>query len=154
METVAKKYKDQALFLFVYCREAHPDGDRFIKARTRNGKPIKQAATEEERKAAAHQFCEEMKVTRPILVNEFGGNSIQRRYGGLPNPTVVVDIDGKLALKMAWTHGDVLDDFLKKFLARGGKVDLKLAESVPFRGPTMSFTPRNGAVPAEKSERP
>jgi iodothyronine deiodinase-like protein len=140
MEKVAKKYKDQAIFLFVYCREAHPEGDRFIKARTRDGKSIKQAATEEERKTAARQFCEDMKVTRRILVDEFADKSVQRLYGGLPNPTIVVDMDGKLALKMAWTHGDLLDEFLTKFLTKGGRFDLKLAESVPFRGPSMGLS--------------
>ncbi len=126
----------QAEFLFVYCREAHPDGDPRVKARTKKGDAIKQAQTLAERKATAQQFCDDMKATRRILIDEFGPEqSAQRRYGGLPNPTVVLDVDGRIALKMAWTNGTALDRYLEKFLAGGGKYNAALAESVPVKGP-------------------
>jgi hypothetical protein len=135
MEAVSKKYNDKAEFLFIYCREAHPEGDPRVKTTTRDGKPIKQTTTLEERKAIAQTFCNDMKLMRRILVDEFGDDSVQRRYGGLPNPTVVIDVDGRMALKMAWTGGEALDGYLAKFLAGGGKLNLELAQGVPVRGP-------------------
>ena len=136
MERVAKKYKTKAVFLFVYCREAHPeDGSGGFRGHTRQGKTIPQAKTVAERQRMARQFCDDMKAARRILVDEFGATNVQRRYGGLPNPTVVVDVDGKLALKMPWTNGTILDGFLATFLRTGGKLDRKLAESTPLGSP-------------------
>lgn len=134
MEATAKKYQGKAEFLFVYCREAHPEGDPRVKARTKKGEAIKQAQTPAERKATAQQFCEDMKATRRIVLDEFAPQqSAQRLYGGLPNPTVVVDVEGKIALKMAWTNGTALDRYLEKFLASGGKYDPELANTVPIK---------------------
>jgi hypothetical protein len=136
MEAVARKYRDQVEFLFVYCREAHPEGQRPGRGtRTKQGRPIAQAATRIDREATARTFCEDMKMSRRILVDEFGDRSFQRVFGSLNNPTVVIDREGKIALKMAWTNGQLLDHFLQPFLAGGGKFDLALAQSVPVRGP-------------------
>lgn len=135
MEAVAKKYKDRAEFVFVYCREAHPEGDKRFKTVTKKGEPIKQATTGAEREETARQFCQDMKLTRRILVDEFGNDSVQRLYGGRPNPTVVIGVDGKVALKVAWTNGRELDRFLSAFLAGGGKLNLDLAARVSQGGP-------------------
>jgi hypothetical protein len=136
MEQVAKKYQFKATFLFVYCREAHPeDGSGGFRGHTRQGQTIPQARTVAERRKTARQFCDDMKAARRILLDDFGNTSAQRRYGGLPNPTVVVDVDGKLALKMPWTDGKILDGFLEKFLKSGGKLDRKLAEATPLGNP-------------------
>jgi Iodothyronine deiodinase len=136
MEAAAKKYKTRATFVFVYCREAHPDdGSRGFKGRTRQGETIPQATTVEAREKMARRFCDDMRAARRILIDEFGDASVQRRYGGLPNPTVVVDVDGKLALKMPWTDGKILDGFLQKFIANGGRLDRKLAEATPLGSP-------------------
>jgi hypothetical protein len=136
MEQVAKKYKSQAAFLFVYCREAHPDdGSGGFRGHTREGKTIPQAKTVTERRKTARRFCDDMNAARRILIDEFDGANVQRRYGGLPNPTVVVDLDGKLALKMPWTDGRILDEFLQRFLKSGGKLDRKLAEGTPLGSP-------------------
>jgi len=134
MEAVATKYKDKVTFVFVYCREAHPEGDR-LKTTTKDGQAIPQALTSRERKAMAENFCKDMQLARRILVDEFGDKSVQRLYGGMPNPTLVIDVDGKVALKMAWTGGEELDRFLNQFLAKGGRFDLELAKSVKVQGP-------------------
>lgn len=136
MESVAKKYRSQAVFLFVYCREAHPEGDQKGRStRTKQNQPIPQARSVDDRKAMARQFCDDMKMSRRIAIDDFGDKSVQRQYGGFNNPTVVVDVDGKIALKMAWTNGHVLDEFLARFIANGSKLDKQLAASVPLQGP-------------------
>src|SRR5262245_44400507 len=136
METAAAKYKDRATFVFVYCREAHPEGNRF-KVTTKEGKAIPQAPTARERKAMAALFCKDLQLTRRILIDEFGEGSVQRLYGGMPNPTIVIDVDGKIALKMAWTGGEEQDRYLGRFLANGGRYDPDLAKSVKVQGPVM-----------------
>jgi hypothetical protein len=135
MEKVAQKYKGKAEFIFVYCREAHPEGQRQPAGRTQTGKGIKQADTIQDRKTTAEKFCDDMKMSRRILVDDFGDQSAQRKYGNLNNPTVVIDVNGKVALKMAWTNGQALDKFLEPFLKNGGTVNVELANSVPLQGP-------------------
>jgi hypothetical protein len=150
MEAVAKKYAERVVFLFVYCREAHPtDGPRANNTRTKSGDKIKQATSRAEREETARTFCEDMKLSRRILVDEFDGRSAQRLYGGLNNPTVVIDVEGTMALKMAWTNGESLDRYLEKFLASGGKTDLVLAESVPVRGPGGRRRPGTASPPSD-----
>ena len=134
MTALVKKYKGKVEFLFIYCREAHPDDEEKGNGPPRDRKPIRQAKTLDDRRATAQMFCDDMKLARRILVDEFGEQSVQRVYGG-ENPTIVVAAYGRIALKMHWTKGDLLDGFLQKFLAAGGKVNLALATSVPFRGP-------------------
>jgi hypothetical protein len=135
MEAVAQKYRDKADFLFVYCREAHPEGGPGGGTRTKQNKPIPQAMTPDERRETARQFCADMQATRRILVDDFAWASVQQLYGGMPNPTFVVDVDGKIALKLAWTNGAALGDFLPRFLAGGARLDVALANSVPSQGP-------------------
>jgi hypothetical protein len=131
MESVAKKHADKVEFLFVYCREAHPQGDkRGRETKTKKGEVIRQADSQAERKRIAEEFCSDLKMSRRILIDEFGEKSAQRAYGGLNNPTVVIGVDGKIALKMAWTNGETLDRFLTPFLAKGGKYDEELAKGV------------------------
>ncbi|MSR31680.1 MAG: hypothetical protein EXR99_09265 [Gemmataceae bacterium] len=137
MAGLASKFKGKAEFLFVYCREAHPEGDKRFNTKTKGGKAIGQAASMEERLAIAKAFCEDLKAERTILVDEFNQKSVQRAYGGLPNPTVVVDVDGKIAMKMAWTNGQAVESYLKEFLKGGGKVDRALAEKVPQGRPMI-----------------
>jgi hypothetical protein len=146
MEELAKKYRGKAEFLFVYCREAHPEGDPGSSTRTKDNQPIKQAMTVAQRKATAWLFCNDMKMNRRILVDEFDDQSAQRRYGGMQDPTIVIDVDGKIALKMAWTDGELADEFLEKFLAQGGKLNEALARAVPMRG-------GGGGMPADMLKR-
>src|SRR5438552_6598301 len=134
MSALAKKYQGQVEFLFIYCREAHPDDEDKGNGPRPARKPIRQAQTLDDRRATAQMFCDDLKLSRRILLDEFGEDSVQRVYGG-ENPTIVVAADGRIALKMHWTKGDLLDGFLQKFLAGGGKINLTLATAVPFRGP-------------------
>lgn len=137
MEKLAAKYKEKVDFLFVYCREAHPQGDPRFETKTKKNEPIPQPKTPEERKRIAQRFCEDMKMTRRILVDEFEPRSVQRLYGGRPNPTIVIDRAGVVALKMAWTQGEALDRFLEPFLAQGGTFNADLAARVPMGGPVI-----------------
>jgi hypothetical protein len=135
MEAVAQKYREQAEFLFVYCREAHPEGGPGGGTRTKQNKPIPQAVTPAERRETARQFCEDLRATQRVLVDDFAWASVQQLYGGMPNPTYVIDIDGKIALKLAWTNGAALGDFLPRFLAGGSRLDVALANSELSQSP-------------------
>lgn len=159
MEAVASKYKGKVEFLFVYCREAHAADSPGLKGKTKGligktkgGKPIPQAQTPDDRKQMAQQFCDDMKSKRSILIDSFGQDRVQAAYGQLANPTVVIDIDGIMALKMPWTDGQELDRFLEPFLKSGGKYDAELTKSVKFklRGRPKKDSPSKEPLPGFK----
>src|SRR5437016_3227064 len=101
-EAIARKYHAEAEFVFVYCREAHPD-KAFGTLGNAGGVPPGQTHTWEERAKRARSFREQLKVQRHILVDEDGDRSVQLLYGGMDNQLIVIDLDGRLALKMAHT---------------------------------------------------
>ena len=86
---VAKEFAEQAHFLFVYSREAHP-GEIF---------PHHTSYEQKVRHAAAFR---ERGLSRPILIDTLGGQ-VHRLYLGMPNMTWIVDHTGRVAFKASWT---------------------------------------------------
>jgi hypothetical protein len=97
VDQVYQKYKDQAEFLFIYVREAHPDS--VLSVIDRDGREtllkIPQAAdlTARTDSAAACQRTE--KLTMPVAVDTLD-NRVGKAYAGWPNRMVVVGTDGKV----------------------------------------------------------
>ncbi len=90
-------------FLFVYVREAHP-GER-LPAHTSYAEKVR----------AAETFREQEDVDIPILVDELDG-AIHNKYGGLPNPSFLIDKSGRVAFRALWTRPKVLREALEELL--------------------------------------
>ncbi len=88
-------YKDQAEFLFVYIREAHPGS---IIPGINDGKAIKQTDTLEERRELAAETVKQLKLSFPIVVDKTD-NKVNAAYAGWPERLAVVGVDGKIAYK-------------------------------------------------------
>jgi hypothetical protein len=103
-DTLARRYRGQILFLFVYCQETHPEGENDMNPRTqvaafRDLPPLTRTRTWAERAARARLFREWTKTPRRVLVDEDGAGSAFQRYGGFGNVIVVVDRQGRIALR-------------------------------------------------------
>jgi peroxiredoxin len=96
---------DDVEFFLVYVREAHP------------GEKLGHHQSFEEKKQAARQFREEEGMGIPIIVDELNGK-IHRKYGGLPNPTYLIDKSGRVAFRALWTRPSVIEDALDELLER------------------------------------
>src|SRR5207248_392486 len=99
MEDVAKKYEGRAEFLFVYCKEAHPDQPTVLPG---DGAPLPalpQTRTWDERAGRAKSYCSAKQPTARVLVDVDGPDGVQGLYGGGQNQVVFIDGRGRIALK-------------------------------------------------------
>jgi len=101
---------DDAEFLFVYVREAHP------------GEEIPAHKSMNDKVAAAEMFRDEEEVDIPVLVDDLNGK-VHRKYGSLPNPTFIIDKSGRIAFRALSTRpkvvGEALDELLERQEERG-----------------------------------
>ena len=149
-----KAYKDKVQFVLVYIREAHPShtetgratGDRFLRM---SAQPkIAQPKTIQERIIAATKCIQDLKIALPTLIDDMGG-SFQKKYGGFPAGTAIVDLDGKIVYHSTGPSGCRPNEAEKAFkgpLAR--QIETSLAEHGPVKplGPPTPTT-----APAEKA---
>lgn len=95
---IFEKYKDQADFLMVYIREAHPES--IVEVPSENGdKQLKKFVQTDdfESRLESAQFCSALiKMPFPTVVDG-EDNRIKEAYAGWPIRLLVVDIDGKIA---------------------------------------------------------
>jgi hypothetical protein len=112
-EAVARKYRDRAEFVFVYCQEAHPDAPALSTAAGPLAGPTRTWA---ERAARARTFHDVHQSVRRALVDEDGEGSVAQRYGGRLNHLVVIGTDGRIVFKQEFANAGPLDTFLGAYL--------------------------------------
>ncbi len=68
----------------------------------------------------AEKFKREDNVLYPVLVDDLKGTTHQV-YGGLADPTYLIDADGRVAFYNMWTHAPTLHEAIKELLKQGGR---------------------------------
>lgn len=98
VDELAQRYKEDALFLGVYVREAHPiDGWR-MGSNDDVGISIRQPRDYMERRAKANECGTKLKMSFPLLVDEMD-DRVGHAYSGMPARLYVIDRAGKIAYK-------------------------------------------------------
>lgn len=98
VEKIHQRFKDEAVFLGVYVREAHPTDGWKMESNARVGVSIAQPKTYIEREAVARQCHQLLKPTFPLLVDDID-DSTGNAYSGMPARLYVIDTDGRVAYK-------------------------------------------------------
>jgi Iodothyronine deiodinase len=98
VEAVYERWKDEANFLMVYVREAHPTDGWHMSSNVRAGVSVKQPTTLGEREQVAGQFCQRLKPAIPVVVDEIN-DPVGHAYSGMPARLYVIDTQGKVAYK-------------------------------------------------------
>jgi thiol-disulfide isomerase/thioredoxin len=98
VEALFERYRDQAAFLMVYIREAHPTDGWAMKANERAGVTVAQPKTLAERAAVCDQFCQRLKPTLPVVVDDVS-DDVGHAYSGMPARLYLIDRAGKVAYK-------------------------------------------------------
>jgi hypothetical protein len=98
VDAIRERYKDQANFLMVYVREAHPADGWKMESNKRSGVEVKQPTTLEERASVCGQFCAKLHPNMPVLVDDIL-DPVGRAYSGMPGRLYVIDAHGKIAYK-------------------------------------------------------
>ncbi|WP_373652902.1 deiodinase family protein [Schlesneria sp. DSM 10557] len=98
VEDIYHRFKDDAVFLGVYVREAHPTDGWKMESNATVGVSVAQPKSYSERTAVATQCHALLKPSIPLLVDEIedpAGNA----YSGMPARMYVIDTKGKVAYK-------------------------------------------------------
>jgi thiol-disulfide isomerase/thioredoxin len=98
VDGIARRYADDATFVMVYVREAHPSDGWAMASNTKAGIEVKQPTTYDERVKACGLFHDKVKPSYPVLVDDID-DRVGNGYSGMPGRLYVIDTSGKVAYK-------------------------------------------------------
>lgn len=105
MDQLARDFAEEAHFLFIYVREAHPDEFQDHPAHK----------SFEQKCQHAFDLRERRQTPRTILVDDLEG-SVHRVYAGRPNMSWIVDHTGRVSYKADWTSAKDIRQALEETL--------------------------------------
>lgn len=98
VDELCQRYRDEAIFLAVYVREAHPSDGWLMESNSKVGVKVAQPQSFAERTSVAQQCHAKLKYSMPLLVDEIH-DPVGNAYSGMPARLYVIDPDGKVAYK-------------------------------------------------------
>ncbi|APW63952.1 deiodinase family protein [Paludisphaera borealis] len=99
-EKLYRRYGDQATFVMVYVREAHPTDGWRMQSNERVGVATAQPQTYDERAIVALRCGKLLDLGFPMLVDTID-DAVGARYSGMPGRFYLIDKAGKIAFKNA-----------------------------------------------------
>jgi hypothetical protein len=108
MKKLFDTWRDEVSFLEIFIRQAHPGP---------NAKPYRSF---EEKLRDAERYVREEKIPWPVAVDDLEG-TVHQVYGALPDPSYVLDTEGRVALYDLWTSAPVLPTALTRLAGQGGR---------------------------------
>jgi hypothetical protein len=101
MEQIKHDLGARAQFLVIYTKEAHPKGNWEVERNKEEKIEIAQHKDLADRKAAALKAKQDLKLSRPILLDDMN-NSAAHAYGAGADTVVVIAKDGTIAGRQQW----------------------------------------------------
>jgi thiol-disulfide isomerase/thioredoxin len=98
VDDLACRYRDQATFLGVYVRDAHPTDGWAMQSNANVGVSVAQPRNLTERRAVATQCARRLNPSIPLLVDDVD-DSTGHAYSGMPARLYVIDTAGRVAYK-------------------------------------------------------
>ena len=98
LEQLSADLQDQAEFLLVYVKEAHPEDEWSSAGNAKQGVLFTQPTTIEERLAIARAFIAKMNVETRTLANDIA-NTADELYAAWPERIYVIDRGGTIVYK-------------------------------------------------------
>ena len=95
-------------FVDVVIRQAHP------------GPRVPPYRSFEHKMRDAEAFKREEGIPYPVLVDDLPG-TVHQVYGGLADPTYLIDAEGRVSFYNMWTHAPTLHEAIEELLSRGGR---------------------------------
>ena len=107
MDAMARELADEAHFLFVYTREAHPEkgpdyAENLGLPPTEEEHPFPALTSIEQKYEHARIMRELRQTPRTILIDDLEGE-IHREYSGCSNMSWIIDHTGRVHFKANWT---------------------------------------------------
>lgn len=86
----------------------------------------------------ARTYRQDEAITWPVLVDDLEG-TVHQTYGGLGDPTYLIDVDGRVAYYNMWTHVPTLHRAIMALREAGGRgVVLRGIDHVPHMAAAMT----------------
>ena len=98
VDELAERYRDEAIFLGVYVREAHPTGGWQMESNFKVGVQVAQPQNYSARVRVAQQCHTKLKYSIPLLVDEIH-DPVGNAYSGMPSRMYLIDPSGMVAYK-------------------------------------------------------
>lgn len=98
VDDLYQRYHDEAIFLAVYVREAHPTDGWLMESNTKVGVKVAQPQTQAERVSVAQQCHAKLRYSMPLLVDDIN-DPVGNAYSGMPARMYVIDPTGKVTYK-------------------------------------------------------
>ncbi len=98
VEAVYRRFQNDATFLAIYVREAHPADGWKMESNTKLGVEVSQPKTLAERTAVASQCYRLLNPGIPLLVDEID-DRVGNAYSGMPARLYVIDQQGRVTYK-------------------------------------------------------
>lgn len=106
MHKLHAEWGDQVQFIDVIVRQAHP------------GPGVEPYQTFEQKARNAETYQQTEGITWPVLADDLAG-SVHQVYGGMADPSYLIDADGRVAFYLHWTNAPSLHDALAELRERG-----------------------------------
>lgn len=142
VEAIHKRFADEATFIAVYVREAHPTDGWKMESNKRVGVAVAQPKTLAERAAVATQCHALLQPSMPLLVDEIN-DPVGSAYSGMPARLYVIDLDGKVAYKsgrgpFGFKSGEMEQALVMTLLDRASDSSEKAKAAKPVAVPNQS----------------
>lgn len=98
VDEIARRYQNEATFVGVYVREAHPTDGWRMSSNDKVGVEVAQPTTLAERVSVAGQYCKRLKPSIPVVVDTVD-DAAGHAYSGMPARLYVIDRHGKVTFK-------------------------------------------------------
>jgi peroxiredoxin len=103
LKDLYEEFGDRVQFFFVYVREAHP------------GDELPAHESMKDKMHAAELLRDEDELEIPILLDELNGK-VHKKYGGMPNPSFLIDRSGSIAFRSLSSRYDGLRSAIRELL--------------------------------------
>lgn len=97
LKRLHERWRNHVHFVDVLIRQAHP------------GPGVRPYTTFDDKMQDAQRYKEDESVPWPVLVDSLEG-AVHQVYGGLADPTYLIDADGRVAYYYMWTHAPNLNE--------------------------------------------
>jgi hypothetical protein len=108
MKKLHAEFGGSVQFLDVMIRQAHP------------GPGAEPYTSDAQKMRDGERFKRGDAIPYPVLVDDLPG-TVHQVYGGLADPTYLIDSDGRVAFYNMWSHGPTLHRAIEALLAQGGR---------------------------------
>lgn len=106
MKKLHADWGDAVQFVDVLVRQAHPGPD------------FEPYQTFEQKARNAETYRQTEAISWPVLVDDLAG-SVHQAYGGMADPSYLIDVDGRVAFYLHWTNAPSLHDALTELREQG-----------------------------------